>query len=72
MMVAPCVHTEKQDSQLELLMKLLTVYFLCEMSRMCPRHLRKKTLISKGGSGRLMALPVAETYMKDMRLREKL
>lgn len=40
------VYTEKQDSQLELLMKLLTVYFLCEMSRMCPRHLRK-TLISK-------------------------
>lgn len=61
MMVASCVHAEKQDSQLELLMKLLTVYFPCEMSRMSPGHLRKKTLISKGGSGRLMALPVAET-----------
>ena len=53
-------------------MKLLAVYFLCEMSRMCPRRLRKKTLISDGGSGRLTALPVAETYMKDTRLREKL
>lgn len=71
MMVAPGVHTEKQDSELELLTKLLTVYFPCEMSRMSPGHLRKKTLVSKSGSGRLNGIACSRD-MKDMRLREKL